>query len=486
MIRSNEDTLRTPMPRPRPSTGLSSALRGDRIRAAALEVLADVLEEGQLADRALSRVLRRERTLLSGERRAVAETIYGLLRRESALRQALSRALDKHSIDSFPASAIHAALLFGHLQLEGQTPDVSGLPAPLRRALGSLRVELEAQLSEAGGQGSVSRLALEHSLPAWLAEQLVREVGAPETERLFSALNRRAPLTLRTNLLRTTRDALLGRLAALAVPSHPTALSPWGVQLEQNPNVFGLEPFREGWFEVQDEGSQLLALLCRARPGQLVVDACAGGGGKTLALAAEMHNRGELWALDVNARRLAELKPRARRAGAHNIRSLVLPQEGQDPAALQKLVGRADAVLVDAPCSGIGALRRNPDARRRLAVEGMEGIKEHAARQLAILRSMAPLVRSGGLLIYATCSVLRAEDENVVAAFLAAEATFTPVPPRDLLGEDLASAIDAPLARDSHPGAASEDLRSPDALRLWPQHHGTDGFFAMGMRRASR
>jgi 16S rRNA (cytosine967-C5)-methyltransferase len=468
------------MPRPRPSSGLSSALRDDRIRAATLEVLADVLEEGQLADRALSRVLRRERKLLSGERRAVAETIYGLLRREAALRQALSRALGSHSIESFPASAVHAALLFGHLQLEGQTPDVSGLPAPLRRALGSLRGALDDQLAEAGGKGSASRLALEHSLPAWLAEQVVREVGASETERLFSALNRRAPLTLRTNLLNTTRDALLDRLAALAVPSHPTLLSPWGVQLEQNPNVFGLEPFREGWFEVQDEGSQLLALLCRARPGQLVVDACAGGGGKTLALAAEMHNRGELWALDVNARRLAELKPRARRAGAHNIRSLVLPERDHDPAAFEKLAGRADAVLVDAPCSGIGALRRNPDARRRLTVEGVE---EHAVKQLTILRRMAPLVRPGGLLVYATCSVLRAEDESVAAAFLAREGAFTPVPPRDLLGEELATAIDEPIARSSHPEAAAEGLRSADALRLWPQHHGTDGFFAMAMRR---
>ena len=466
------------MPRPRPTAGLSSALRGDRIRAAALEVLADVLEEGQLADRALSRVLRRERKLLSGERRAVAETIYGLLRREAALRQALIRALGQRSIESFPASAIHATLLFGYQQLEGETPDVSsvsGLPADLRRALGSLRAELEAQLVQAGSVGSAARLALEHSLPGWLAEHLVTEVGALETERLFMAQNRRAPMTLRTNLLRTTREALLDRLAALDVASHPTPLSPWGVQLEQNPNVFGLEPFREGWFEVQDEGSQLLALLCRARPGQLVVDACAGGGGKTLALAAEMHNRGELWALDVNARRLAELKPRARRAGAHNIRSLVVAEGEADPAAFEKLIGGADVVLVDAPCSGIGALRRNPDARRRLT---SESIAEHAARQLEILKRMAPLVRAGGLLVYATCSVLRAEDESVAAAFLVTDEAFTPVPPSDLLGMELVAAIDAPLA-----GESVEGLRSPTALRLWPQHHGTDGFFAMALRR---
>ncbi len=468
------------MPKPRSLSGLSSALREDRIRAVSLEVLADVLEEGQLADRALSRVLRRERKLLSGERRAVAETIYGLLRRETSLRQALRRGLGAGSLEDFSASEIRLALLLGHLQLEGATSDASGLPAPLRRALTTLRAELESDLIAASQRGPSPRLALAHSLPVWLAEQLVAEIGASETERLFVALNERAPLTLRTNLLRTTRQALLRQLAELGLAGQATQFSPWGIKLEQHPNAFALAPFREGAFEVQDEGSQLLALMCRARPGQLVVDACAGGGGKTLALAAEMRNRGVLWALDVNARRLAELKPRARRAGAHNIRSLLFPEDEPVPAALAKLMGRADVVLVDAPCSGIGALRRNPDARRRLSAEGIE---EHAATQLQILKRVAPLVRSGGLLVYATCSVLRAEDEAVVASFLAAEGTFAAVPPSDLLGADLAGKILEPLSGEEPPNGAKAGLCSPNTLRLWPQRHGTDGFFAAGLRR---
>jgi 16S rRNA (cytosine967-C5)-methyltransferase len=193
-----------------------------------------------------------------------------------------------------------------------------------------------------------------------------------------------------------------------------------------------------------------------------------------------MRNRGELWALDVNARRLAELKPRARRAGAHNIRSLALPEAEPEPVAFAKLTGRADVVLVDAPCSGIGALRRNPDARRRLTAESVE---EHAVRQLQILKRVAPLVRSGGLLVYATCSVLRAEDEAVVASFLAAEGTFAAVPISDLLGSALAESVSGPLSGDGPPDEATGGLRSPKALRLWPQRHGTDGFFAAGMRR---
>jgi 16S rRNA (cytosine967-C5)-methyltransferase len=463
----------------RPKIGLSTAVRGERVRAAALEVLASVLEEGQLADRALSRILRRERGLLSGERRAVAEAIYGLLRRENGLRQALTRGLAGRSLDDFAAADVRNALLLGHLQLEGDSPETAGLPGPLRRALQALRGGLDAELIEAEKKNPASRLALEHSLPLWLAEQLEREIGRLETNQLFAALNQRAPLTLRTNLLRTTRQALLDRLGGLSIASRPSRLSPWGIQLDENPNVFALSPFRDGWFEVQDEGSQLLALLCRARPGQVVVDACAGGGGKTLALAAEMHNRGELWAMDVNPRRLAELKPRARRAGAHNIRSAVLPETGPEPAAFEKLVGLADTVLVDAPCSGIGALRRNPDARRRLTAQAIE---EHAARQLQILRRMARLVRPGGLLVYATCSVLRAEDEGVTASFLDREGDFVPVPAGDLLGNELVAAIDMPVV-SSPSEPAAEGLRSPDSLRLWPQLHGTDGFFGLAMRR---
>ncbi len=458
-------SARKPADAPGDKTGLAERRRPERIQAAALEVLALVLEEGQLADRALSRVLRRERTLFSGERRAVAEAVYGLLRREQGLRAGLQRGLGAKALSDFPSSQIHAAMLAGHWLLEGQTFDLK-LTGALQRAISELPSAVEANL--AGAATPESQAALRHSLPDWLAQRLTAEIGAAETEALFAALNQRAPLTLRTNLLKGTREALLAELTQGGIGADLTPLSPWGLTLAENTNVFGLPQFKQGWFEVQDEGSQLLALLCRARPGQIVVDACAGGGGKTLALAAEMRNKGELWALDSNAKRLAQLRPRTRRAQAHNVRSALIPATGPFPEAVAQLSGKAHAVLVDAPCSGIGALRRNPDARRRLTEAS---IAEHAGLQRAILRRMAELVRPGGLLVYATCSVLQAENEAVVASFLEG-AGFAPVSPRELLGGPVHAAI-----------AARGPAGSETALRLWPQHQGTDGFFGVGLRR---
>ena len=457
------------------ATGLSQIVREDRVRAATLEILGHVLEEGQLADRALARVLRREDSLWSGERRAVAEAVYGLLRRESALRQAIERGLHG-PLSNFATTDRLNVLLAGHLQIEGKQTSTASLPLPLREALLSLRADLDADLAAAAERGGPAEAALAHSLPEWLATQVAEEIGADETFALFAALNRRAPLTLRTNLLKGSREALLADLATGGVPCRPTPLSPWGVFIDSNVNAFAQPAFKEGRFELQDEGSQLLALLCRARPGQRVVDACAGGGGKSLALAAEMHNRGELWALDVHEKRLDQLKPRARRAGASNIRSVPIPERGPLPDKLAPLLGHADLVLVDAPCSGIGALRRNPDARRRLSPES---IAEQAQQQLAILSRMAALVKTGGLLVYATCSVLRAEDEAIVEAFLAGHPDFASAPTRELLGPSLADAIEAPLV-GRPPG-----LQSATGLRLWPQRHGTDGFFGAGLRRRS-
>ena len=248
-----------PNPHPK-STGLSAglkrALRPERIHAAALEILALVLEEGQLADRALSRVLRREKALYSGERRAVAEAIYGLLRRERALRAGLERGLAGGKLTDFPGSEVNAALLVGYLQLTGEQPTLP-VAAKLRRALTGLAAAVQTDLSEA--VSPEDKLSLRHSLPAWLAARLVEEIGEGETDALLAALNSRAPLTLRANLLKGTREALLEDLRALGVGAEATPLSPWGVKLEENTNVFGLEPFKAGKFEVQDEGSQLLA-----------------------------------------------------------------------------------------------------------------------------------------------------------------------------------------------------------------------------------
>jgi 16S rRNA (cytosine967-C5)-methyltransferase len=307
------------------------------------------------------------------------------------------------------------------------------------------------------------RVALEGSVPDFVAELLVDERGEKEALEIVRALSVRAPLTVRTNVLKTVRERLLKRLAAEKVTGKPTRFSPWGIALETHLNAFGLGSFQDGLFEIQDEGSQLLALLLQARPGERVVDACAGAGGKTLALSGEMHNKGELFAMDVDSSRLTELARRARRAGAHNIRTRTLPEDEKADAALADLVGKADRVLVDAPCSGLGALRRNPDARYRLKPEDLV---RYPKLQRELVERFARLVRPGGRLVYATCSLARAEDEAVVESFLAAHPEFVTV-------------------AASHAGVP-KTLCEGAFLRTFPHRHGTDGFFAAVLERTAK
>ena len=224
-----------------------------------------------------------------------------------------------------------------------------------------------------------------------------------------------------------------------------------------------LAAFRDGWFEIQDEGSQLIALACGARPGQTVIDACAGAGGKSLALAAEMHNKGSLHVLDPDAERLEEARRRARRAGVHNLRARSIAAGPEAEAQLQDLAGKADVVLVDAPCSGLGTLRRKPDARWRLVPEDPA---RFAALQRELVRRFAALVRPGGRLVYATCSIGPTENDEV-ADFAAREAGLVPAPIAPLLGEERARVLGAAEAR----------------LTLLPHRHGTDGFFMATFER---
>ncbi|HVP69543.1 MAG TPA: RsmB/NOP family class I SAM-dependent RNA methyltransferase [Anaeromyxobacteraceae bacterium] len=425
-------------------------LRTDLVDAAVLEVLGRVREQGWLADRALEVVLRRETRLYSNERRAVAESLYGAVRWQGQLEWILG---------GRPAlAAVYAAWLARHGGLSPQEAERrTGVPrgtlAPLAGA--------ERRIAELADPAL--RLAAEESLPPWIARRLVAELGAEEGRALARAMNARAPLTVRANLLKTTRDALRARLAAEGAAAEPTAFSPWGLALTGHANAFSLDAFREGLFEVQDEGSQLLALACGARPGMKVVDACAGAGGKSLALAAEMRNRGEILALDVDEARLSEARRRARRAGVHNLRTQAIPAGPEADRALAATEGKADVVLVDAPCSGLGTLRRKPDARWRLEPADLD---RFAGEQRELVRRFARLVAPGGRLVYATCSVARAENEEV-SAFAAGLPGLEPAPLSRALGEDLARRLGAP----GH------------ELRLFPHRHGTDGFFAAAFER---
>jgi len=302
--------------------------------------------------------------------------------------------------------------------------------------------------------------AVRAALPDWLWERLSALHGDDEAMRIAQGLLNPAPLDLRVNLAKMDRDTALARLRAVGNEAVPTPHSPAGLRLAGKPALHRNELFLQGAVEVQDEGSQLLAYLLAPRRGEMVADYCAGAGGKTLALAMMMRGTGRIYAMDVSARRLAELAPRAARAGVTNVHPLVLAGAGD--ARARRLAGKLDRVLVDAPCSGFGTLRRNPDLKWR---HGPEAIVELAEKQSAILAAASRLVKPGGRLVYATCSILPEENESVADAFAAAHPEFTPVSCTELLATQRI------------------ELDCGERLRLWPHRHGCDGFFAAAFER---
>jgi 16S rRNA (cytosine967-C5)-methyltransferase len=439
------------------------ALREDLVLQAALEAYGSVRHEGRLADRALDHTLRNKKHLWSSERRAVAERVYALLRRERTVDFLLGRAHPRFA--HLDASRKDALRLAAARALMGESPsdvaDTCGLPQDDAKAVLALP-EAAAQLEALPFE---RRYPVAASMPDFLAARFL-EVFGPDAERATEAMNERAPLTARVNGLKTTREALVRRLGLEGVEATPTPLSPLGLVLDGRLNAFSLPSFQEGLFELQDEGSQLLGMLVDAPPTR-VVDACAGAGGKTLQLAAQMKNRGDLHALDVEPRRMEELKKRARRAGVHNARARVIPPEGAEAdAAITDLAGLADRVLVDAPCSGTGTFRRKPDARYRIAEADLA---MHVDRQKVLISRFAAMVKPGGRLVYGTCSVLPDENERVVEAFLAEHPDFSVMPAGQVLGGEL-----------------GERATKDGFLRLAPHSHGTDGFFGAVLLRAKR
>ncbi|MGE0096931.1 MAG: RsmB/NOP family class I SAM-dependent RNA methyltransferase [Hydrogenophaga sp.] len=305
-----------------------------------------------------------------------------------------------------------------------------------------------------------------HNLPDWLASALREQVG-DEFDALAASLNQPAPLDLRVNLLKTKREAALASLRQAGLTADTTPYSPLGIRLAGKPSLAKLPAFVQGDVEVQDEGSQLLALLLDAKRGEMVVDFCAGAGGKTLAIGAAMRNSGRLYAFDTSGHRLDALKPRLARSGLSNVHPVAIAHERDD--RIKRLTGKIDRVLVDAPCSGLGTLRRNPDLKWR---QTPQTVASQAQLQQAILMSAARLLKPGGRLVYATCSLLPAENEAVAQTFSAAHLDFEMVPVVDLL-EGL-QVGDASALCSGNMG---------QWLRLWPHRHSTDGFFAAVWRK---
>ena len=306
----------------------------------------------------------------------------------------------------------------------------------------------------------IARLGIELSYPDWIVRRALASYGADGGRALLVAMNQRAPLTARANRLKVDREQLAKHLDEVGVPSSKTRLASDGLILDTHENVYSLVPFREGELELMDEGSQLVAELVAPPPRGVVIDACAGAGGKTLALGAMLGNKGRLLALDVTEAKLEELRLRARRAGLTNVTARIV-EEGREPAP----AGSADRVLVDAPCTGLGVIRRNPETRWR--VKESEPA-EMAVLQRSILERYAPLAKVGGRVIYATCSLLAEENDAVVDGFLADHKDYEEVPLKEVLGKERALAV-------------GDGTR----LRTLPHVHDCDGFFAAILRRKS-
>ncbi|TCR62186.1 RsmB/NOP family class I SAM-dependent RNA methyltransferase [Bosea sp. BK604] len=409
------------------------------------------------ADAVVSAWFRARRDIRDRDRGPIHDLLYALLRHHARLGWWLA----KHGCEDVPRNRLLAwlALDRGLTRDQAQGLFTGGklAPAILKDHERALLVKLQGCTIDHPAMPDEVRV----ECPSWALDPLRRRF--PESfEREMVALLTAAPLDLRVNPIKSTREVMLRALQDLGLQAEASAMAPYGIRLNKRPSLSSLPMLKSGEVEIQDEGSQLVAMLVDARPGERVVDFCAGAGGKTLAIAAQMANKGHVIACDILEGRLKRSAERFRRAGLHNIETRLLASETDRWVKRHK--GGFDRVLVDAPCSGTGTWRRNPDARWRAPEEqGLDGL---LALQARILASAARLVKPGGRLVYATCSMLSEENEDQVAAFLAAHPAFRAVPLREAAPR---------LTNSAH----------PDHLSLTPARHDTDGFFAAVMQRAA-
>jgi len=410
------------------------------ILANAEEVLREILRFAAPADTTLSRYFKDHLRLGGRERGGIAECIYNVLR-------------NKSFYTDFSEAGGGATMR--RLTLLGMA-DAVGLDS-----MGGLTedevawVERILQIDR-----KVMHKSSRSNMPKWLFDKLVEQMGEEETLALADGMNQPAPLDLRVNAMKGTREEVAAGLAEAPIRSTPTPYSPLGLRVLQKPALQNLPLFKSGHIEVQDEGSQILSAIVGAKRGEMVVDFCAGAGGKTLALGATMRNTGRLYAFDVSEKRLAKLKPRLARSGLSNVHPVQIAHERD--AKIKRLAGKIDRVLVDAPCSGLGTLRRNPDVKWR---QQPSAIGELQVKQAAILDGAARLLKGGGRLVYATCSFLEDENDFIAKQFLDSHPDFELVPMSKVLAEQ------------------KIDLDMGDYLKLLPHKHQTDGFFAAVFER---
>lgn len=398
-------------------------------------VLADVLSNTGPADVKLGLFFKQHRDLGTKDRAFVAESVYGVLRRKAFLMYVAE--------GNDPRKLLLAYLI---RVLGTSTRDLS-------EVLNAQQMEWAQAIKAKKTEGMTK--AEKADLPEWFWDKLVVQYGEEEALAIARSMHQQASLDLRVNIIKASREDVIAKFESEKTEIKPTPYTPYGLRMPQKITISKHPFFVDGKIEVQDEGSQLLAQLVAPRRGEMIADFCAGAGGKSLAIGALMRNSGRIYAFDVSEKRLQNLGIRLKRSGLSNLHSQVISSEA-DPK-LKRLFGKFDRVLVDAPCSGLGTLRRNPDLKWR---QQPKDVEELNVKQTNILARASKLVKAGGRLIYATCSLLRDENEQIAEAFLQSNPEFFLVPANTILAQQ------------------EIDLDTGEYLKLLPHLHQTDGFFA--------
>lgn len=419
---------------------------------ATIELL-DIIDDTHYpADRIMAKYFREHRYIGSKDKYAISEQFYSILRQ----RLSMSYLLEQHNLS---VSSRNLAALLIHTEKRSINEYFNGEKySPVALYQGDVDSLMAIDMTELENAPEHIKL----NLPEWIAPKLKHILGE-SFESEIQAINSRASTDVRVNLLKSNVEQVSELFEENNFDFTVSPITPWGLSFQQRVALFNLTEFKQGWFEVQDQGSQLLAQLTNVKSGDRVVDFCAGAGGKTLALAAMMQNKGVVYACDVHTKRLDNLSKRAKRAGAHNVRIHVLSSEKDKWVKQQK--GKADLVLIDAPCTGTGTWRRSPDSRWNLKQQDLD---ELVVLQQSILESASRLVRPGGRLIYATCSLLEEENEQQTQRFLTQNSDFKPT---DLI-------IDEPLKSN-----LDKVSLNGYELRTLPGLSDSDGFYACAMIR---
>ncbi|OQB41500.1 MAG: Ribosomal RNA small subunit methyltransferase F [Candidatus Latescibacteria bacterium ADurb.Bin168] len=437
-----------------------------------LEIIARVERGDSTLEKITQSYFRSHPKLGSSDRALIGDVVIATYRWKKRLHNALLQTLAQERPTGLPAEETDRLIPGGALIMSGY--DAGVVTSAYHRVFPSLGFPPRFWEQFVSGVLSLNpwesadpdQLAVRASLPDWVTRRLTQDYGFERARSLAIALQTEAPIALRNNDLRQDRDRLIAEFLSAGVAVVPTMFSPWGIRLSERREVRRLPGFDSGAFDIQDEGSQLVALATGAASGMVVVDACAGAGGKSLALGAMMQNKGRIVAFDPNEAKLEELRVRAARAGVRNVRIQRVSADPEDvphDGVFRRLVGHADVVLVDAPCSGSGTARRNPDIWGRITPKG---VTRYARMQRRLLETYSRLVRPRGRLAYATCSLFQEENREVAEGWLRDAQDFISIP------------VDQNI-----PGGIAASVCEGAYLNVFPDIHGTDGFFVAVFER---